>query len=257
MNRRDIDQRIRRAHARTGPGAPPDPAVAAELLARITAEPAPPAPPKGAPRAACASGRRPGRMALAGLACGLTLAGTAAAGIAIIAPDGPAAPLGASTPVALLDRLADPGQVAPMPPADARRLGELAEINPQRVIALAGTGDAWAYAGLSAGNPERVCLAAFSAAHHAVGCGEAAHIATGRIVVSVPTRTGGRETPRVRFGLVPDDVVSVSAQLRGGGLISAPAAGNAFALALPDAGAASRVEFARADGTRVGLAEPG
>lgn len=100
--------------------------------------------------------------------------------------------------------------------------------------------------------PDRFCAAAARRApdgsYASVSCGPTKLIASGKFLLKLETRNGGRGTPSVYFGLVPDGFVSV--QTPAG---SVPIQANSFAFLKEDGGAAGTLEYQPSTGAAIAV----
>lgn len=103
---------------------------------------------------------------------------------------------------------------------------------------------------------QRTCLIAAQpkTGMSVAGCGPTEHVATGLFAVELQDRPGDETTPRTRYGLVPDQITHVKVSAGRAAGVSAPVAGNVYALELPHADAALVIAHAREDGAQIPVA---
>lgn len=124
----------------------------------------------------------------------------------------------------------------------AAQTGE-ADLSTTRI--LGASRDQALYATASLKGADRFCLAATGAA---VGlwCGPREAVASGKLIIRQPLEGGGPGTPAVYFGVVPDGVLSVSAD---GGRVAVK--GNVFSVYEKGGDALSPLTYASEDGSTV------
>lgn len=172
------------------------------------------------------------------------------ASLSLGGPAEPDQPTLGSNSARILD---EPGPIVSLPPAEADALAGFDEIDTGNARLAAETAGARFYVSASRRGSDRFCAFAVSAGtelgpRSTFTCLQRGDLGSGAAAVSLQTRAGGIEQPRIYFGLVPDGVSSVRAGDR-----SAAVSGNAYALAFERGDLAGAFSFQRGDGITVSV----